>query len=139
MVINRPVEEVFAFVTDFEKTPQWRPAVLELKVTSEGPVGVGTTYREMSRFMGRRRETAAEVTEFEPNEKFAVKVTGTPIGAIQATFTFTTVEGGTRLDTAGQAAPDGLFKLLQPLIRAATVKQMNTDNANLKRLLEGEG
>ena len=36
VVINRPTEEVFAFVTDIEKLPQWMSELVEAKQTSEG-------------------------------------------------------------------------------------------------------
>ncbi len=35
MVINRPIEEVFAFVINVEKLPQWAGPVLEAKQSSE--------------------------------------------------------------------------------------------------------
>ena len=99
-------------------------------------MGIGTTYREAAQFLGRRKESTIEITEYEPSSKLAVKVTGTPIGSVQATYTFTAVEGGTRLDTSGQAELDGFFKLIQPIVGAMARKQMDSDNANLKRLLE---
>jgi uncharacterized protein YndB with AHSA1/START domain len=37
VVINRPPEEVFAFVTDFENSTQWMAELVEGKKTSEGP------------------------------------------------------------------------------------------------------
>ncbi len=67
LVINRPVEKVFAFVNDSENAPQWRSSVLESRQTSEGPTCVGTTLTEVIRFLGRRIESTFEVTEYEPN------------------------------------------------------------------------
>ena len=56
IVINRSIEEVFAFVTDVEKMPQRSAELLEAKKTSEGPVGVGTTFSAVAKFLGRRME-----------------------------------------------------------------------------------
>ena len=44
LVINRPVEEVFAFVSNSENLPRWRSTSLEVKKTSEGAIGVGSTF-----------------------------------------------------------------------------------------------
>lgn len=43
ITINRPIAEVFAFVTDFSKATQYQPGIIEARVTSSGSVGVGTT------------------------------------------------------------------------------------------------
>jgi uncharacterized protein YndB with AHSA1/START domain len=36
MLINRPVEDVFQFVADFENYPKWNHSMLECKRTTEG-------------------------------------------------------------------------------------------------------
>ena len=69
VVINRPTEEVFAFVTDIEKLPQWMSELVEAKQTSEGPMGVGTTMSAVASPLGRRAESTQEVTEYEPPAK----------------------------------------------------------------------
>jgi uncharacterized membrane protein len=45
--IDRPVEEVFAFLSDFESIPKWNYYVLEVRQLSEIPIGVGTTYHQI--------------------------------------------------------------------------------------------
>jgi uncharacterized protein YndB with AHSA1/START domain len=55
VVINRPPEQVFAFVSDLENDPQWTPGAV-MRRTSEGPLGVGTTFQQHDRFMGRRMD-----------------------------------------------------------------------------------
>jgi uncharacterized protein YndB with AHSA1/START domain len=66
VVIKRPVEEVFAFVTDPNNDPLWQMTILGTEQTSEGPVDVGTTLRNTAKFLGRRIETTMEATENEP-------------------------------------------------------------------------
>ena len=44
VTIRRAIEDVFAFLADFENVPTWNYAIVETKKTSPGPVGVGTTY-----------------------------------------------------------------------------------------------
>jgi uncharacterized protein YndB with AHSA1/START domain len=41
VMIGRPIEEVFAFFSDFENVPKWNYAIVETRKVSEGPVGVG--------------------------------------------------------------------------------------------------
>jgi uncharacterized membrane protein len=50
VVINRPPEEVFEFVSNFENNPRWQSGMHEARITSEGPLGVGTTYSHLLSF-----------------------------------------------------------------------------------------
>ena len=138
VVINRPVEDVFAFLTDPEKAVEWSSALVESTKTSEGPVGVGTTGRQVIKFLGRRIESDWELTEFEPNTKISLKSTSGPI-ASTGTSTFESVEGGTRVTVEGDAELGGFFRLAEPLVARMAQRQFNADYANLKDLLEAQG
>jgi uncharacterized membrane protein len=54
VVVNRPVEEVFTFMRDIKNWLKWQSGMLEAEQSSEGPVGVGTTYQGVNQFLGRR-------------------------------------------------------------------------------------
>jgi Polyketide cyclase / dehydrase and lipid transport len=47
VMIRRPIEEVFGFLTDFENLPKWNYAIVETHKVSQGPVGVGTIYQQV--------------------------------------------------------------------------------------------
>src|SRR6266542_3546873 len=72
VTIRRPVEDVFAFLADFENVPAWNYAIVETRKVSPGPVGVGTTYRQ-TRSVPRRSEEGFEVTVFEPPSHLEVR------------------------------------------------------------------
>jgi uncharacterized membrane protein len=137
VVINRPIEEVFAFAGNVENNPQWQSGVLEARVTSEGPMGVGTTYRYVSQLLGRRIETDGEITEYEPNRKYSFKSTSGPF-PIEGGFTFEATEGGTRVTLAVEADMGGFFKMAEPLVVRTIKKQFQTDVSTLKDLLEAQ-
>jgi carbon monoxide dehydrogenase subunit G len=135
IVINRPLEEVFAFVSNPENSPKWISGISELTITSAGPIGVGTTYRSVLTFLGRRIETEAEFTEFEPNHSFAQKSKSGPF-PVQNRETFERVEGGTRVTLTLVGEPGGFFKLAEPLLMSLLKRQYQADLANLKDLME---
>ena len=137
VVINRPLEEVFAFVTDFDNATQWMAELVEGKQTSEGPLGVGTTLSGVARPMGRRVESTQEVVEYEPNSKYAIKSTSGPV-ASQDNYTFESVAGGTKLTRVAEAEVSGVFKLAEPLFARMMRRQFETNFANLKDLLEAQ-
>ena len=137
-VINRPVEDVFAFVADMEKRPQWMSSVTEAHWTSEGPRGVGSTFRTAWRFMGRRTEDECVFTEYEPNRKYSYRSHGGPGYSLEVQVIFEPVEGGTRYSVAFQAEVTGLFKIAAPILARMFRRTVKADVANLKDLLEAQ-
>jgi uncharacterized membrane protein len=79
VVIDRPLEEVFAYVTDIENMPVWSSEVEKAWKTSEGPMGKGTTFSSAAKVLGRQIENTIEVTEYEPNSKWFLKPTSGPV------------------------------------------------------------
>jgi uncharacterized protein YndB with AHSA1/START domain len=135
VVINRPVEEVFAFVSPGENWSQWATELVETRKTSEGPMGVGTTYVHVAQMLGRRIENDYEVTEYEPNRKVSMKATSGSIPADVA-MAFQPVDGGTRVGLSVEAEVGGFFKLAEPLVARMMSRQQDANFANLKDLLE---
>ena len=138
VVIDRPIEEVFAFATEPENEPLWQSTSLETEQTSGGPVGVGTTFRNTSKFLGRRIDSTYEVTENEPPRRQCLRITSGPIPG-SGCYLFEPAEGGTRFTQRFEAEIGGFFKLAEPLVGRAIRRQMDVDMATLKDLLEAGG
>jgi uncharacterized membrane protein len=135
VVINRPIDEVFAYINDVRNWPQWNSTLPEAEQTSEGPVAVGSTFRGVSQFLGQRMEWTSEVTEYEPNRKLKQKITSGPMWMEQS-LTFEPVEGGTRFTMLGEGEFGGLFKLAQPVVNRRMKKESEANLAKLKDILE---
>ena len=45
--VDRPMGEVFAFLSDFANIPKWNYFVLEVRRLSESPIGIGTSYHQV--------------------------------------------------------------------------------------------
>ena len=123
IVINRPTEEAFGFLSNLQNDIKWRSEWVETRNTSGGTLGVGATFCLTGEFLGRRVPTNYEVIEYEPNRSAAWK---TVSGPLPLTFrrTFVRVEGGTRFTTRYEAEVRGFFKLVMSLI-ARTVKRQH--------------
>ena len=135
VVINRPVDEVFAYVSDIEKMDQWAAEMVEVKKTSDGPVGVGTTFTGVVKVLGRRMENEHEITEYEPNSKFGMRVISGPVTG-EMGFSFDSVNHGTKVSMAVEAETGGFFKVAEPLVARQMNRQYETNLATLKDLLE---
>jgi uncharacterized membrane protein len=135
IVINRPVEEVFAFLSNLENEVKWRREWIEARNTSEGPLGVGATFLLVSTFLGRRVEVVYEVTEYEPNRLTAWKAVS---GPLPLTFRriFERVEDGTRVTISYDGEMRGLLKLMAPLFVSMGKRQLAGDIPKLKQVLE---
>jgi len=135
VVINRPVEEVFEYMSDPSNNVQWQSGTIESKQTSEGPAGVGTTTQSVTQFLGKRLESTGEITEYEPNRRVGVKSTSGPI-PITATTTFEEVEGGTKVTLEGEGDVSGVFKLAEPIVARTAQRQFEGNYLTLKDVLE---
>ena len=134
-VINRPIEEVFAFLSNPENGPKWSAGSSDVTITSAGSIGVGTTYGSVRTVLGRRIESDGVVTEYEPNRSYATKSTSGPF-PVEGRVTFERVDGGTRVSGTLVGEPGGFFKLAEPLLVSMIKRQFEADLANLKGLLE---
>ena len=79
VLVERPIAEVFAYLSHFENIPQWESGILEANQLSPGPLGVGARGRDVRQFFGKRTETTYEVTEHDPPRKFAVRSLSSPV------------------------------------------------------------
>ncbi|HMG65232.1 MAG TPA: SRPBCC family protein [Streptosporangiaceae bacterium] len=131
--IQRPAEEVFAFLADFEKVPMWNYAIEDTRKMSAGPVGVGTRYRQIRTIPARTTEEF-EVTVFQPASRLAIRG---DIGPFRATVSYEleAVAGVTRLVNAVELEPArARLKLLAPLA-APKIKAAVAQNLGKLRLV----
>ncbi len=137
LVINRPVEEVFAFVSNSENLPRWRSTSLEVKKTSEGPIGVGSTFRGRFTFLGRQFDGNVVVTAHEANRVFVSKIAEGPF-PLETGYTLEPVETGTHVAFVVEGAPGGFFKFAEPLVVSMAKRAYEADLHNLKEMLEAQ-
>jgi carbon monoxide dehydrogenase subunit G len=136
VTIDRPVEEVWDFIGDFENTTRWSRGVLEARQTSDGPLGIGSTLQTVVKAFGRRRTADYVVTEYEPNHAFGFQVTSGPMTS-RARYSVEPAGAGTRLTASGEAEVAGLYRLLAPVLVRIVKRHSEDDLANVKRILEG--
>ena len=94
--INKPIEEVFAFLSDGTNDTKFSPRVQEIKKTTDGPVGVGTVYSSTVKDAGMKSAREFKLTAFEQPTK--IRWTEISKNAV------TVPEGGYDIEPAGDAA-----------------------------------
>ena len=135
VTVNRPVAEVWDFISNFENATRWSRGVLEAGQTSDGPLDVGSTLQTVVKAFGRRRTADYLVTEYEPNRAFAFEVTSGPMTS-RARYSVEPAGAGTRLTASGEADATGPYKLLAPILVRTLKRHSQDDLANVKRILE---
>jgi uncharacterized protein YndB with AHSA1/START domain len=136
-IIERPVEEVFAYIGDQTNAPAWQSGLVEVRRTTEGPLGVGTKHTLIRMFMHRRMEAENEYVAYEPNRRITFKVTSGPMRA-EASYLFEAVAEGTRVTSTIEMDASGLLSLAEPLIAAGLRREVNAAIPVLKDLLENQ-
>jgi hypothetical protein len=71
--ISQPSDRVFAFMSTVDNAPQWQSELTESRLLTEGPLRVGSKFKEVVKFLGRPIELICETTELEPGRKLAFK------------------------------------------------------------------
>ncbi|HXW00435.1 MAG TPA: SRPBCC family protein [Anaerolineae bacterium] len=137
VIINRPLEQVFAFVTNLENEMRWQPEIVSIQFTSDGPMGVGTTFQEVRRTFGRRYDWHFEVTEFELNKIFCIRTLSGTIH-YQGCRLFEPISGGTKVTESGELQTPGLLKFFDPLLARLSQKPLAEAYNNLKFILEAQ-
>lgn len=74
--ISAPVATVFSYLADFPHHGEWAAHPLRIEQTSEGPVGVGTTFASVGHQMGKDHKDEVKVTEYVPNSNIAFEAVG---------------------------------------------------------------
>jgi len=134
-LIDKPVHDVFAFITNPQNMSKWNSAVVSMEQLTPGAVGVGTKFKNVGEMMGRRIEGEMQVTEFEPDAKYGFQMNAGPM-QINMVMTFKTVGTGTKLGLNAQGNPAGFFKLAEGVMSGRVKTMMEENLERLKSVLE---
>lgn len=134
--INRPADEVFAFLADGTNNPAWRAGVVEISRNTPD-AGEGATYRQvMSGPGGRRIDGDYRVTTYVPPLRLAFEVTAGPARPT-GMFELSEHAGVTQIRFSLDLQLRGLMRLMTPMI-ARQIRREVAQLDNLKTLLESQ-
>jgi len=137
VIIKCPVDRVFVYTTEAKSWPKWHATMPEVEQTSQGQVGIGTTFRGKTRMMGQTSEWTAKLTEYVPHKKWGKVITSGSV-VIDDQLVFDPVEGGTKFTVVYDVKVGGFLKLLSSMIVSSMRNQMKLDLISLKSILEAQ-
>jgi uncharacterized protein YndB with AHSA1/START domain len=143
VTVEKPLDTVFAYLSDFTTTTQWDPGTVETVRTS-GDGAFGTEYLNTSTFAGRKTRLTYVVVDLVPNERIALRGENATVIA-HDTMTFRATDGGARSNGAVVTCTEvtytadftfkGSSRIVAPLMRPAFTRLGNQAEAGLTAAL----
>lgn len=136
LLVKRPVEKVFAWLTDAKNQGKFDKSSLEMEVLTPGPWRTGTQFHEVRDLGGRKTDVLSEIAELEPNKRFVIRSKTGPDWL--GTWNFESEGNHTRLRWTGQLTMKGFARLFEPLIGSQMRPQIEGQFAALPQIIESE-
>jgi uncharacterized protein YndB with AHSA1/START domain len=134
--INRPAEDVFAYLDQVDRHNEWQSQLASTTVETDGPTRVGTRVVERRVVPGGARDFPYVVTEYDPPRKASFRGTAGLIRPI-GNYTIDPIgESSSRMTTELDLEGHGIGKLFAILARRQAAKQVPVDQEKFKELLE---
>jgi uncharacterized protein YndB with AHSA1/START domain len=139
--IARPPDEVYAYVTDPSRFPEWQHDVVRVRLEGDRPPGLGSRFTTTRRIGRVEQTTTQEITELDPPRSWAARGVDGPFRP-SAGIAVEPLDGGAgsrvrfTLDFEGQ----GIGRLLPlEVIRRMAARSAPRSYRNLKERLERGG
>ena len=135
IVIERPIEEVFAYVSDPGNFPDWNSAVQVVRPTSPGPSHVGSTYSMERQLPAGRATNQLEIVVSQRPREFAIRTTDGPTPFLYR-YRFAGDVDGTVVRFDGKVGLPAVAGLIPGLVRRAVKHGIEENLTTLKLILE---
>ncbi len=137
--VDRSANEVFAFVAEFENNPRWQRGMRSCRWTSPSPRGVGSTYDQVARFLGKEIVSSFRVLEHHPGRRVKITSTSGPFPITETRTVQPLGDGRAHVSAIVEGDAGGFFRIAGPVLRALVARSVRGDYVRLKRLLEAGG
>jgi carbon monoxide dehydrogenase subunit G len=131
--IARPPEEVFEYLTDLAKLPEWQASAVESR--TDGGLAEGALIKEKRSFLGREIDTEVEVERYEPPRRLTLRAIEAPL-KLTIDHVLDEDGDGTKLHVTADGKPTGALRLAGPVVESQARKELQRDFKRLKELLE---
>jgi carbon monoxide dehydrogenase subunit G len=113
-----PPEAAFDFLADFHRTAEWDPGVVEAERLTPAPSRLGSRFRVVVSFLGRRMPLEYAITRYERPHSLILEGGDDTLRSLDE-LTFTGREGGTRVTYEARLELRGLRRFADPLLDVA--------------------
>jgi polyketide cyclase/dehydrase/lipid transport protein len=131
----RERHDVAAYLSDFSTTQEWDPGVVEAQRLDDGPVGLGSRFRVVARFLGRRAELTYEIVRRDADALVTLRGENATVVSLDTMRFSDTPEGGTRVSYEADLSLKGPLRVLDPLLAVAFNRVGDRATAGLRAKL----
>jgi len=137
--IARPPAEVFPWLFEEDKVPQWTTGLEGYERVDSGPLGQGARFRQQLEVSGQRFTVELEVFEYDPPDGAASTFEIRGIDVVTR-YALADSGGGTQLTQSVEASGGGIKgRLFIPMIQPHLERKLEADLAALKLRLAQQG
>jgi hypothetical protein len=129
--VGRDAEDVFDFLADIRNERAWNPRVVRIEKATDGDVGAGTRFESEYKGLGR---LDTEIVDYDRPRRLGFRSEG-PRMRIAGTFVVSRAGEGTQVDLTAGFQPQGVFRVLAPLMGLVMRQQNKAAAARLTRAL----
>lgn len=137
VTIDRPIEEVFAFLADGQNDTKFSPRVIEIEKKTDGPSGVGTVYASTVKDAGVTTKREFELTEFQPPTRIRwTERSKNPVVVPEGGYDLAPAGAGAQVTIFNELEGRGFGKLITPLALRAARKDADAFGQRIKAAVE---
>ena len=138
--VGFPASTVWAAISDFPNVPRWEGGVLEVRQTSPGIAGLGTTFVARRRYGGREAMVECRIIEWVDGAAATMELAGGPVARATARYAVEPSGPDACLVTyTGGGDLRGPMALLTPLVAVMGRRQIRANVRRLERMLADGG
>jgi uncharacterized protein YndB with AHSA1/START domain len=126
---------VFDYLLDFEHAEEWDAGTVSCDRTA-GEGGIGTRYRNVSRFLGRETALDYEVEKLVPGKQFVITGTNKTVLSKDTVTVTPTSDGGASVEYRADMTFSGVAALISPMLAPFLEKLADDTEVQLRRTLE---
>lgn len=113
--VQRPSDDVFAYVADFSNTARWDPGVVSATRCGDGPVALGAAFEVVSRFLGRELPLTYRIVQYDPPHRVVLEAENDDLRSVD-TITVEKSDRGSRLTYDANLSLKGIRYLGDPAL-----------------------
>ena len=133
--VARSPQEVFDFSTASENAPKIAQSVKSMVKLTDGPLRVGTRFRETRLMGGKEQQAELEIVEFEPTQRYSMQNLTEGIETVYR-YNLQPERAGTRIDLVCEVKAKGIKKLILPLVASILKKEDGDHLQRVKKVSE---
>jgi uncharacterized membrane protein len=136
IVINRPPEDVFAYLDQLDRRSEWQSSLISAKVVTDAPTHVGTRVIERRNVPGGARDIPYEITEHDPPHRASFHGTAGPVRPAGTVTVEPVGKSRSRMTLELELEGHGIGKVFAIFARRQAARETPESHEKFKQLLE---